>query len=252
MPPNSIRFARIVLMVRFRTTLGVSMGVGLTLGGVVVGYMMLTHQDDGVASAGGSQPLEMQQAAGLAGDTTADSLSVRDANPENVLGSSTASGGTSSGIGGAQGPPVSGGSGTNSGGGSTPGSSAAANLPAPKDFKIYEEYADKESAYMGDIVKGTGAEAGLGSILTVKYKGWLSTGVMFDENYTKDPFAFKLGDHRVILGWEQGLFGMKAGGKRRLIVPAKVGYGPTGQGAVPPNAMMIFDVELLDVKLSNA
>lgn len=238
-------------MVRFRTTLSVSMGVGLTLGGVAVGYMMLTHQDDGVASAGGSRPLEMQQAAGLSGGSTADSLSVRDANPENVLGSSIGSGGASSGIGGAQGQPVGNGSNSASSSASSttaPGGSPAPGLPAPKDFSVYNEYADKTSAYMGDIIKGTGAEVGLGSILTVKYKGWLTSGVLFDENYSKEPFAFKLGDHRVISGWEQGLFGMKAGGKRRLIIPPSVGYGAAGQGAVPPNALMIFDVELLDVK----
>jgi FKBP-type peptidyl-prolyl cis-trans isomerase FkpA len=105
-----------------------------------------------------------------------------------------------------------------------------------------------------DTVIGSGAEATAGNHVTVHYTGWLrnddgSTGVKFDSSKDRnDPFQFPLGAGHVIRGWDEGVQGMKVGGARRLIIPASLGYGARGAGGViPPNATLIFDVELLDV-----
>ena len=101
-----------------------------------------------------------------------------------------------------------------------------------------------------DIKEGTGAQAQSGREVTVNYTGYLTNGKKFDssEDHGK-PLTFTLGAGRVIKGWEQGIAGMKVGGKRKLIVPPDLGYGSRGAGGViPPNAELVFDVELLDVK----
>jgi FKBP-type peptidyl-prolyl cis-trans isomerase FkpA len=105
-----------------------------------------------------------------------------------------------------------------------------------------------------DTVTGDGAEAKAGQNVTVHYTGWLrnddgSTGAKFDSSKDRnDPFQFSLGAGQVIRGWDEGVQGMKVGGKRRLTIPADLGYGARGAGGViPPNATLIFDVELLKV-----
>lgn len=107
-----------------------------------------------------------------------------------------------------------------------------------------------------DEVVGTGAEANPGNTVYVHYTGWLHDpfaakehGVKFDSSKGGPAFSFKLGAGRVIKGWEQGVAGMKVGGKRTLIIPPELAYGAAGAGGViPPNAHLIFDIELLDVK----
>ena len=105
-----------------------------------------------------------------------------------------------------------------------------------------------------DINTGDGAEAQAGAHVTVHYTGWLqnpdgSPGRKFDSSKDRnDPFVFSLGAGEVIKGWDQGVQGMKIGGLRRLVIPAALGYGARGAGGViPPNATLIFDVELLAV-----
>ena len=105
-----------------------------------------------------------------------------------------------------------------------------------------------------DTVVGTGAEAKAGQHVTVHYTGWLrnddgSTGTKFDSSKDRnDPFQFSLGAGHVIRGWDEGVQGMLVGGQRRLTIPASLGYGARGAGgAIPPNATLIFDVELLAV-----
>jgi FKBP-type peptidyl-prolyl cis-trans isomerase FkpA len=104
---------------------------------------------------------------------------------------------------------------------------------------------------------GTGKEASAGSNVTVHYTGWLyrplakdSRGKRFDSSVGRGPFDFPLGKGMVIKGWDQGVAGMKVGGKRTLIIPSELAYGPrgAGNGDIPPNSALIFDVELLDVK----
>ena len=99
-----------------------------------------------------------------------------------------------------------------------------------------------------DIVVGDGAPAAAGDTLTVHYIGTLDDGQVFDDSYARgEPYTFRLGAGTVIRGWDQGLVGMRVGGKRRLIIPADLGYGASGSGSIPPNATLIFDVELLDI-----
>jgi FKBP-type peptidyl-prolyl cis-trans isomerase FkpA len=108
-----------------------------------------------------------------------------------------------------------------------------------------------------DRTLGSGAEAVTGKNVFVHYSGWLYTskagdgkGKKFDSSVDRgSPFNFPLGAGRVIAGWDQGVAGMKVGGKRTLVIPPQLGYGPRGAGGViPPNATLIFDVELLEVK----
>ena len=122
--------------------------------------------------------------------------------------------------------------------------SATAEAPAPVVTMI-------------DTVVGTGAEAVVGTTVVVHYSGWLfdaqatnKHGKAFDSSVERgQPFSFPLGAKRVIRGWDQGVAGMKVGGKRTLIIPAALGYGARGAGSViPPNADLVFDVELLEVK----
>ncbi|MGV0954028.1 MAG: FKBP-type peptidyl-prolyl cis-trans isomerase [Fluviibacter sp.] len=101
-----------------------------------------------------------------------------------------------------------------------------------------------------DLEVGTGAEAQAGQMVTVHYTGWLTDGQKFDSSKDRnDPFVFPLGQGMVIKGWDQGVVGMKVGGKRKLTIPAELGYGARGAGGViPPNATLVFEVELLDTK----
>jgi len=106
-----------------------------------------------------------------------------------------------------------------------------------------------------DLVVGTGTEATAGRRLTVHYTLWLydaaqpeSKGRQIESSAGGAPFAFTLGAGQVIGGWDQGLGGMRAGGRRRLIIPPSLGYGSAGQGPIPPNASLVFDVELVAVQ----
>jgi len=108
-----------------------------------------------------------------------------------------------------------------------------------------------------DVKAGTGAEATSGQQVTVHYTGWLydpskpdRKGAKFDSSRDRnEPFSFHLGGGEVIRGWDEGVAGMKVGGQRTLTIPSDMGYGARGAGGViPPNATLLFDVELLDVK----
>jgi FKBP-type peptidyl-prolyl cis-trans isomerase FkpA len=106
-----------------------------------------------------------------------------------------------------------------------------------------------------DTVVGKGRLAMTGSMVTIHYTGWIyapkspkQRGGKFDTSLDGEPYTFKLGAGSVIKGWDEGLRGMKAGGKRTLIVPASLGFGRDGLGPVPPTANLIFDIELVDVK----
>ena len=113
------------------------------------------------------------------------------------------------------------------------------------------------SLQMTDVVVGTGSEATKGKTVSVHYTGWLYNASEADHHGTKfdssrdrnEPFACGLGAGQVIAGWDQGVSGMKVGGKRTLVIPPALGYGSRGAGGViPPNAVLVFDVELLGIK----
>ena len=101
-----------------------------------------------------------------------------------------------------------------------------------------------------DITVGEGAEAKAGQFVSVHYTGWLTDGKKFDSSKDRnDPFEFGLGARQVISGWDEGVQGMKVGGTRKLTIPPNLGYGARGAGGViPPNATLVFEVELLAIR----
>ena len=100
-----------------------------------------------------------------------------------------------------------------------------------------------------DLKIGIGAEAVSGQNVSVHYTGWLTNGTKFDSSVDRgSPFQFPLGGGRVIQGWDQGVAGMRVGGKRKITIPPELGYGARGAGGlIPPNATLVFEVELLGV-----
>jgi len=100
-----------------------------------------------------------------------------------------------------------------------------------------------------DLIVGTGATAQAGQLVSVHYTGWLTDGTKFDSSKDRgDPFDFPLGGRRVIAGWDEGVQGMQVGGTRKLTIPSDLGYGTRGAGGViPPNATLVFEVELLAI-----
>lgn len=130
----------------------------------------------------------------------------------------------------------------------TAGAHAASSKPAAVS-------AAPKAVQKTDTIVGTGKTANAGSTVTVHYTGWLYApkapkqhGSQFDSTNGDQPFTFKLGAGQVIPGWDEGVVGMKAGGKRTLVIPAAQAYGSRGAGPIPPNANLIFDISLVDVK----
>ena len=101
-----------------------------------------------------------------------------------------------------------------------------------------------------DQIVGTGDTATAGQTVSVHYTGWLTNGKKFDSSVDRgQPFSFRLGVGQVIKGWDEGVQGMKIGGKRKLTIPSNLGYGARGAGGlIPPHATLVFDVELLGVQ----
>ena len=99
-----------------------------------------------------------------------------------------------------------------------------------------------------DIQLGDGKAVVKGALITTQYRGWLEDGTPFDSSFDRGkPFQCVIGTGRVIKGWDQGLMGMQVGGKRKLQVPAHLGYGERSVGAIPPNSDLTFEIELLEV-----
>ena len=99
-----------------------------------------------------------------------------------------------------------------------------------------------------DLRIGEGKTCVKGALITTQYRGWLESGEEFDSSYARGkPFQCVIGSRRVIQGWDQGLMGMQVGGKRKLFVPAHLGYGERSVGSIPPNSNLHFEIELLEV-----
>lgn len=118
--------------------------------------------------------------------------------------------------------------------------------PTKKEEKVT---VTKSGLKIEEVAVGSGAEATAGKNVRVHYTGWLTNGTKFDSSVDRGtPFEFPLGKGRVIAGWDEGVAGMKEGGKRKLTIPAKLGYGDAGAGGViPGGATLVFDVELIKV-----
>ncbi len=119
-----------------------------------------------------------------------------------------------------------------------PGAAPAATVKTPSGLSYV------------DIATGGGPSPTSGKPVKVHYTGWLENGTKFDSSVDRgEPFIFTIGAGQVIPGWDEGVMTMKVGGKRKLIIPSQLGYGAAGAGGViPPNATLIFEVELLDVQ----
>jgi FKBP-type peptidyl-prolyl cis-trans isomerase len=121
---------------------------------------------------------------------------------------------------------------------------------AEKQEKVLEKPVGKSVLKYVELTEGKGKEAKAGNNVEVHYTGWLTNGKKFDSSLdAKMTFEFTLGAGRVIKGWDEGVAGMKEGGKRKLIVPPELGYGSKGfPGVIPPDSTLIFEVELIKVK----
>jgi FKBP-type peptidyl-prolyl cis-trans isomerase FkpA len=119
-----------------------------------------------------------------------------------------------------------------------------------KDKKDEKVITTKSGLKYVDQKVGEGPEVKSGDVVSVHYTGWLKDGTKFDSSKDRgQPFSVPVGKKRVIAGWDEGLQGMKAGGKRKLIIPAELGYGARGAGGlIPPNAELTFEVELLKIQ----
>jgi FKBP-type peptidyl-prolyl cis-trans isomerase len=131
------------------------------------------------------------------------------------------------------------------------GLEAAAAMSKEAEVNDPELTTTKSGLKYKDLAVGQGEEAGSGEVAVVHYTGWLVDGTKFDSSLDRgQPFEFPVGGGRVIKGWDEGVAGMKVGGKRRLVIPPLLGYGAAGTpgGPIPPSATLIFEVELLEVK----
>lgn len=130
---------------------------------------------------------------------------------------------------------------------------SATDAPNPKE-NLKQSEQNKENDMVDklqitDNTIGDGAEAVVGQLVTVHYTGRLTDGTKFDSSVDRGrPFSFMLGVGQVIKGWDEGVVGMKVGGKRSLLIPAHMAYGSRGAGSIPPNAPLEFDVELISIE----
>ncbi|MGC8461567.1 MAG: FKBP-type peptidyl-prolyl cis-trans isomerase [Candidatus Dormibacteria bacterium] len=143
----------------------------------------------------------------------------------------------------------------------TPTPSPATSATAASSCHAVQNYTDSFSTKVklttlpdglqyGDIVAGCGATVKKGDKVTVEYTGWLTNGTEFDSSRSpgRTPFSFTVGNGQVIPGWDEGVVGMHIGTVRRLVIPAALGYGASGSGStIPPNATLVFNVELLSI-----
>lgn len=125
---------------------------------------------------------------------------------------------------------------------------ASQNEPAD-ETKTAQPQKPKQELKIEDVQVGTGATAAVGKRVAIHYTGWLN-GAKFDTSLARKPLEFRLGKAEVLRGWDEGIPGMKVGGKRKLTVPPEKGYGDKGSlgGAIPPNSVLVFDIDLVDVK----
>ncbi len=152
--------------------------------------------------------------------------------------------------GGTQGVPLAGqsagGSGAVSGSDGVVSAGRPGPVPTAKELADYAKYQDSKEVHFIDYLPGKGVEAKATDKLVINYTGWLADGRKFDDTYAKgQPFVFAPSERKIISGFEAGVLGMKVGGRRRLIVPPAGGYGQQGKDPIPPNSLLVFDLELV-------
>lgn len=151
------------------------------------------------------------------------------------------------------GTPLSDGSSTNQSSSTAADSDTVNKLLDPTTFSKYDSYKDKQTASYADLNIGSGTAIADGSQVSVLYKGWLTDGKLFDQSRAGSDgklqaFTFTEGQHQVIAGWEEGLAGAKPDGVRLLIIPPAAGYGAQGNSTIPGNSVLIFQVQILQVR----
>jgi peptidylprolyl isomerase len=239
--------AKMTVMLKSVKFWGITLCVGVIIGFGIDGWLYAHHSEDMVAadvSAGeNTEPLvasssSSNESLSRSGSPSSSGLIVSGAGNQGAVTGSSLS------------DVAAAGGGTNSYSTPTPTPSpSASQLPLPSQFSVYDKYINNASTLFQDVVVGSGKAVASGSIVTVQYRGYLTDGTEFDESYdTGKPFTFTEGAGSVIPGWEEGLFGMKAGGQRRLIVPPTEGYGSVVHGPIPANSLLIFDVVLVSVQ----
>ena len=220
------------------------MGAGILVGASAVAVMYVRgHQDPAPVAAVKPGTVGLNQGSVLSGNTGS--------NGDVTPGLSVTSDGSQGSLQGQGGPGSTAGSGSSGGGSPASGSGGGSSnqLPTPSQFHVYDQYKNNPTALYIDVQPGTGKAVAKGSVVTVQYRGWLTDGREFDETYAKGKaYTFTEGEGNVVDGFAQAIFGMKAGGQRRLIIPPTVGYGAAGKDPIPPDAMMIFDVQLESVQ----
>lgn len=129
------------------------------------------------------------------------------------------------------------------------GASPLAALRLSPSLGIVEDSLRKvgRGVWLRDLQHGTGEPVDTGDVVSVHYVGQLANGETFDAS-ARRPFTFALGADQVIAGWEDGVRGMRVGGRRQLVIPPHLGYGPSGAGPIPPDAVLVFDVTLVDAR----
>jgi hypothetical protein len=232
----------------------ITVGVGMVVGLGTAGWMYAhREEDDGVVSTSARSaaksnlsngPLVLNGGGSNPGSSNDSGLKVTN---DGGQGLGQVLGGSNSGKLGNSSNGESGGSGTAGSGGSN--GAGTDQLPTPSQFHVYDQYKNSATALYIDTKPGTGSAVGKGSVITMDYRGWLTDGKEFDETYARGKqFTFTEGAGTVIDGFAQAMWGMKSGGQRRLIIPPTVGYGAAGKDPVPPDAVLVFDVELVSVQ----
>ena len=123
------------------------------------------------------------------------------------------------------------------------------NTPLPRTVAEADYTVTDTGLKYFDFEVGTGAQAQDGDVVSVHYHGWLTNGQLFDSSYLRQtPITFILGNGSVIAGWDEGILNMRVGGERQLVIPPDLAYGAAGRGSIPPNATIIFEVQLVAVQ----